>query len=147
MRRFVNSYTVTGAASLLLSGFVANYLRNIPFAPLRAGLGPAFFPTVVSVILGAMGIAALIIGIVRAVRQPDAMDLAPLTNRTAVLVCIVVLYAAGIQLLGVLLPTAVFLLVAMLSLGVNRYRAVLATALASGAIYIIFGILFRIRLF
>lgn len=147
MRRFVNSYTVTGIASLLLTGFVANYLRNIPFAPLRAGLGPAFFPAVVSVILGLLGVAALVIGIVRAVRHPDAADLVPLTNRTAVLVCSIVLYGIGIQLLGVLIPTAAFLLAAMVSLGVNRYRAVLATALASGAIYIIFGILFRIRLF
>lgn len=138
---------MTGVASLFLTGIVAYHLRNIPFAPLRAGLGPAFFPVVVSIILGALGVTALAVGIVQGIRNPASGDLIPLTRRTTVLVPVVILYGVGIQLLGLLIPTIIFLLVSMLLLGVSRFQAILATALASAAIYVVFGILFRIRLF
>jgi hypothetical protein len=147
MRRYGNSFTITGIASLLLAGFVANYLRRIPFSSLQAGLGPAFFPTIVVALLVVLGSMALLVGIVRTRRHADAGDIEPFSRRTTVLVPVVILYAFGIQVLGLLIPTAVFLMLSMVALGVRVRNAVIATILASTAIYLLFGLVFRIGMF
>ncbi len=147
MRAIVNSFTVTGTAVLILTALVAAYLRRIPFAPLRAGLGPAFFPTVTVTMLGVLGVASLVTGIACSRRQTSVNDVEPVTPRSFVTVLLVILYAVGIRHAGFLIPTGAFLFVSMVALGVPVRRAVLITVLTSTAIYVVFGLMFRMRLF
>ncbi|TVQ36388.1 MAG: tripartite tricarboxylate transporter TctB family protein [Spirochaetaceae bacterium] len=147
MRHYFNSFTVTGIGALLIAAFVGRYLTNIPFAPLRAGLGPAFFPTVVAVLIGTLGVLSVGVGVAQARKQPHKTDVQPLRWRSALLIAAVVLYSLGMQYVGLLVSTAVFLFVAMIALGVRLRHAALATAAASAAIYVVFDVMFRIRLF
>jgi len=147
-RRFVNSYVIAGSASLLLSGLVAVYLRRVPFASLQAGLGPAFFPTVVIGLLSLLGAISLGIGLTQ-VKQNTAErgDVEPLSLRSLIMIPAVILYAVAIQVAGLMIPTVAFILSAMLALGVRLGSALIATASASAVIYVLFGVVFQMRMF
>lgn len=147
-RRFVNSYVIAGFASLVLSGLVAVYLRRIPFASLQAGLGPAFFPTVVTSLLAILGAMSLGIGIAQVRRDTAGTgDVEPLSVRALIMIPAVVLYAVAIQVVGLMIPTVAFILSAMLALGVRFSSALIATVSAAALIYVLFGVVFRIRMF
>lgn len=147
-RRFVNSYMIAGFAALLLSGLVAVYLRRVPFDSLQAGLGPAFFPTVVTSMLALLGMISLGIGIAQARRGTAAEgDVESLSASSFIMIPAVIAHAVAIQVVGLMIPSAIFILFAMLALGVQLRSALIVTGFASAVIYVLFSVVFRIRLF
>lgn len=147
MMRFVNSFTISGIGALLIAAFVGRYLTIIPFASVRAGLGPAFFPAVVAVLLTVLGTLSLGVGLVQAAKTRQAGDVRPLNWRSGVMIGTVILYSLGMQYIGLLVSTVLFLFAAMVALRVRLRSALLTTAGASAVIYLVFDVMFRIRLF
>lgn len=145
LHRSLNSYTVTGTVALIVGGYVANYLRRIPFSSLEAGLGPAFFPAVLTVLIVLLGVIALIFGFIKA--GTGAADIEPMHQQTVGMVTAVVLFGFAISHIGLLIPTVLFLLLTMFFLGAGIRYTLIGTAIASTGIYLLFGVVLRIRMF
>jgi hypothetical protein len=115
--------------------------------------GPALFPNVLASVLTLCGIAQIAIGFSKS-GHFEAISLSKLGERlrstevinVAIIVGLIVAYIALFEVLGFVLASFGFLFAVMYRLGVPALKNVLVSAAFLAVIYLIFGVLFTIRL-
>jgi hypothetical protein len=146
-RGWINGDSVAGIAALGISTLGWYRIRTVPFQSLEAGLGPAFFPAVILAISSILAASLTIRGIHLGFRtggnghaiRPGTvpMKMAGLFIGFAIVFRFAGLIPAGVS----------FLFSALLLLKVKVFHAAAVTATAAVGFYVIFGLLFRMRLF
>jgi len=146
-----NSDVVTGAIVLCVVGIGWYRVRTIPFQGLQAGLGPAFFPTILLTIVTFLAIILLLKGlfftkkVVKSESRTEEVEQSLLVR--ILLTSLFIAYAFLFKYLGVLISSGIFLLVAFLLLRIKPTIALIITIITVGLVYLVFGLLFRLNLF
>lgn len=144
-RRNVDDLLAAGAVLLAAAaGWFG--LREVPFQPMAAGLGPAFFPATALMVLAILGLLLLIQALVR--KHADHGSAEHHQQPAWYSLCgmgVLVAYAILFLYVGCLIATQMVLLVSMLLLGVPWRRAFVHATGATALIYIVFGFALGVR--
>jgi len=140
------SEAITGFCTLLIAGLTWIISRDIPFQDLKAGLGPAFFPYLLLVILAGLGIIYLIFGLFTS----NSLKTTKIRNssywKIILIFGLLVIYSVLFKRLGFVISTLLFLVCSMLTLKVKLLHAILISTLAISGLYLIFIIFFKVPL-
>lgn len=150
----LNKDHILGLSCLVVSGITYALSAQLPKGQSAAGVsGPGLFPMILATVLLFSGIAELVLGFVRSPSTP-ALKFGGALKRLKrpevlnvfIIIAAWVLYELLFPLLGFVLTTLIFLFVVMLRLGVSLPRAIIYSAAYVVAIYLVFSMLFSIRL-
>jgi hypothetical protein len=152
----MNKHHVIGALALAIG--IVTYILTADFPTGRGDVhlaGPAFFPRILALILGAAGVWEITIGTVKAVRDGER----PITAESvkniatswyaanmALIIALVVFFILMFKPLGFILTALIVVFVLMHRLGVPVLKNLLASLLFVVVIYLLFGRLFTISL-
>lgn len=146
-RGWINGDFCTGVSVLGIAAVGWYRIRTIPFQSLEAGLGPAFFPVLVLSIVTVLAATLTIKGAFSALRSGSGatpVSIGPLPLKMSGMF---VAYAFAFHWIGLLPAGALLLFFSQILLGVKFRLAFVVSAAATIGFYLVFGILFRIRLF
>ena len=138
------SYVFSGIVSLTIAGLAAYEGRNFPFQDLQEGLGAAFFPFLILGCIGALGLGQLIYGLILGFQFELPYKPSPELTALGLLFIVFVLFTLAFAKFGLIIPTIVFLIVAMRVLGASWKRSGVIGPVAGLAIYAIFVVGFNI---
>lgn len=149
------SFVLSGCLGLSLCGVAWLAGSDLPFQELDAGLGPAFFPTLLIGLLLVTSLGLIAVGLLDrrpddgAGRQPapQAARQASRLSRPAGLFAATLAFGVSVGSVHALVTTFLFLLVSMLLLGEDWRRAAIAAAGVTGLIYLLFGAVFGLAIF
>jgi len=152
----MNKHHVMGALALVIG--IVTYVLTADFPTGRGDVhlaGPAFFPRILALILGAAGVWEITIGTVNAVRHGER----PITTKRvkdiatswyaanmALIIGLVVFFIFMFKPLGFVLTALIVVFVVMYRLGVPVLKNLLASLLFVAVIHLLFGRLFTIAL-
>lgn len=140
------SELITGFYTLLIAGFTWMISRDIPFQDLKAGLGPAFFPYLLLVILAGLGIIYLIFGLFTRSSLKTTKTRDSSYWKIIIIFGLLVIYSILFKHLGFVISTLLFLVSSMLTLKVKWFHAILISTLAISGLYLIFIIFLKVPL-
>jgi len=146
-----NADVLAGLSILCVAGIGWYQVRRILLRSTGAGLGPALFPLVLMVVITILAFTLTVKGLLQLKKTSkdvsEKRESSFKLNSTILLFALFILYAILFRFLGLLVSSGIFLFLMLLLLKVRVITAVMTTVTSLGAIYLIFGLLFRINLF
>ena len=141
-------YVWPGILGLALAGGAWIAARPLPFQPVGAGLGPAFFPTLLIGLLALSSLGLILQGVFT--RLPPDEESGPGVSSLglpAAMVLLLGLFGLTVERLAATPSVFVFLFAAMILLGEPWPRALVWSAVATAAIWVLFGLVFGLPIF
>lgn len=141
----MNFQLASGLTALCIAAIGWIGIRNVPFQPVGAGLGPAFFPIILIGSLAILGLANSAVGFYK-LKQGTDEKLEPFNPTALILGALSVAYGLLLAPLGFVVTTLAFLAASMIVLRARWKTVVALSLLATVGIYLLFTIAFRVRL-
>lgn len=149
------SFLVSGALGLAVAAGLGFWAQDLPYQEVSAGLGPAFFPHLLTGLLAALSLAMTIYG---ALARPDGKaPTLPKTRglpktkgvwiRPLIVFAVLTAFGFSIERIPAVVSVFVFLAATMMLLGETWARAMAYSAVASLFIYLLFGTVFGLPIF
>jgi hypothetical protein len=141
-----------GFLFLGFAGLVYLLMRGLPPGTLQEGMGPAFFPDCLALVLACLSVILIFTGIFRknGGANGDSENgkslplMGPHLKIPAVLTLTVGIYLSVMEMFGFLVVTPFFLFVIMRIFRSSFWNASLMGCCLAGAVYLIFGVGFQI---
>jgi putative tricarboxylic transport membrane protein len=146
MRSMKKIDVIAGGSTLLLAVLTWVQARNIPFQNLAGGLGPAFFPILLLVVLSVLGMVSLLLGLFSKVEGHKQKEEKKYFALTISIFGLLFAYGVLFERIGFFLSTLFFLLGTMIILRTQWWQALGLSFLLTGGIYILFIFLFKVPL-
>jgi len=159
-RVLINNDVLTGFGTAVIAIFGWYNVRNIPFQGIEAGLGPAFYPTVILVLISLLSVSLIGLGIFKGVKRGkeisqneiDVEDEVVRTNKGLsiskyIYFFLVIIFPIVFPYVGLLVTITIFLLIILILLETKIVHSILITVGTSLFFYLVFGLLFNIRMF
>ncbi len=140
------SYVITGLITLLVAVLAWTQARKFPFQDLEAGLGPAFFPSLLLVTLVILSFGSIIYGFFSEQRNEKKQGGNHHYLNAIVILCLLIIYGIAFNRIGFLWSTFLFLLVSMYLLRTTWWVTLVLSFLLTGTLCIIFIVIFNIPL-
>lgn len=156
---FINNDLLAGIIGTIVLGVGGYRIKNIPLLGIQAGLGPAFFPLLILILLSILTLVLLIKGFIQVVKtirlseidtakiEPKQKDATRQRLQKFIYFFGVILFPILFSQFGLLISIAIFLIVVFIVLNIKMKLVIFTTLGASLFFYVFFGLVFNIRMF
>ncbi|WP_366555461.1 tripartite tricarboxylate transporter TctB family protein [Aquibaculum sediminis] len=148
------SFRVTGLLGLMVCGGAWLEARHMPSQPLSAGLGPAFFPTLLLGLLATLSVGLLLYSALgRFASATEAGGSEAETGASGnwaacgLLFLLLLLFGISLERVNALITSFAFLGASMMLLGERWWKALVYAAIVTAPVYILFGLVFGLSIF
>lgn len=136
---------ITGIALCLIAGWFLWEANQLP-APLNnhGGVGPATFPTGISILIIIFSITLIVSGMRKALKEKIVIQR---KNSILATMLLIILYTIGFQYIGYYVATAIFMPIGLLLASELRWKVItFVTVLFGLFIFCVFGLLLDVPL-
>jgi|GEM_PF-2702675 uncharacterized membrane protein len=156
-RVLINDDLIAGLGGTIVLGIGWYRMQSIPLLGIQAGLGPAFFPLLLLILLSVFSGILLLKGIVQTIKELRLHNSSPSrdekrkaftkeTLQKAMYFIGVFIFPILFSKVGLLISITIFLLVVFIALKINMKIVLLTTLGAVIFFYVFFGLFFNIRM-